>query len=76
MHYGGVIVTVDTLTIAACLGLARFAFDMPLTSMREALSISYDKIGLLDTANFCSYLVVVGLHQYPLDGISTLAVPS
>ena len=60
-HYGWVIVAVGTLTIAACLGLARFAFGMLLPSMREPLGMSYDAMGLLGTANFAGYLVAVGL---------------
>lgn len=61
IHYGWVIVLVGTLTIVACLGLARFAFGMLLPSMREALGMSYDEMGLLGTANFAGYLVAVGL---------------
>lgn len=60
-HYGWVIVFSGTLTIAACLGLARFAFGMLLPSMREALNMSYDQAGLLGTVNFAGYLVAVGL---------------
>jgi sugar phosphate permease len=61
IHYGWIIVVVGTLTIVACLGLARFAFGMLLPSMSEALLMSYDEMGLLGTANFCGYLVAVGL---------------
>ncbi len=61
IHYGWVIVLVGTLTIVACLGLARFAFGMLLPSMREALGMSYDEMGLLGTANFAGYLAAVGM---------------
>ena len=60
-HYGWVIVFSGTLTIIACLGLARFAFGMLLPSMRDALGMSYDQMGLLGTVNFAGYLVAVGL---------------
>ncbi|SHJ22865.1 Sugar phosphate permease [Malonomonas rubra DSM 5091] len=59
VHYGWVIVFVGTLTIVACLGLARFAFGMLLPAMRDALGMSYDQMGLLGTANFAGYLVAV-----------------
>lgn len=61
IHYGWVIVFVGTLTIAACLGLARFAFGMLLPSMRDALGMSYDEMGFLGTVNFAGYLFAVGL---------------
>ena len=61
LHYGWVIVFTGTLTIVACLGLARFAFGMLLPSMREALGMSFDEIGFLGTLNFAGYLVSVGL---------------
>jgi MFS family permease len=60
-HYGWVVVFVGTLTIFACLGLARFAFGMLLPSMREALSMSYDEMGFLSTGNFAGYLVAVAM---------------
>ncbi|PLX75155.1 MAG: MFS transporter [Desulfuromonas sp.] len=61
IHYGWIIVGVGTLTIAACLGLARFAFGMLLPSMREALAMSYDQMGFLGTANFTGYLLAVAI---------------
>jgi sugar phosphate permease len=61
LHYGWVIVLVGTLTIFACLGLARFAFGMLLPSMRETLGMSYNEMGLLGTANFAGYLAAVAL---------------
>ena len=61
LHYGWVIVMAGTLTIFACLGLARFAFGMLLPSMRTALAMSYDDMGLLGTGNFAGYLVAVAL---------------
>lgn len=60
-HYGWIIVFSGTLTIAACLGLARFAFGMLLPSMRDALNMSYDQAGFLGTVNFAGYLLAVGL---------------
>jgi MFS family permease len=61
LHYGWIIVLVGTLTIVACLGLARFAFGMLLPSMRDALGMSYDEMGLLGAANFAGYLAAVGM---------------
>ncbi len=61
LHYGWVIVLVGTLTIFACLGLARFAFGMLLPSMSDALQMSYDEMGYLGTVNFAGYLVAVAL---------------
>jgi len=66
LHYGWVIVLVGTLTIFACLGLARFAFGMLLPSMRDALAMSYDEMGLLGTANFAGYLAAVTLIPFLL----------
>lgn len=61
LHYGWVIVFTGTLTVAACLGLARFSFGMLLPSMRDALGMSYDEMGLLGTFNFAGYMAAVGL---------------
>jgi len=69
-HYGWVIVFSGTLTIVACLGLARFAFGMLLPSMRDALGMSYDQMGMLGTANFAGYLVAVGLTPFLLRRLS------
>lgn len=66
LHYGWVVVFVGTLTIFACLGLARFAFGMLLPSMRDALSLSYDEMGFLGTVNFAGYLVAVALCPFLL----------
>ena len=60
-HYGWIVVLVGTLTIFACLGLARFAFGMLLPAMREALGMSYDEMGFLGTANFSGYLAAVAV---------------
>jgi sugar phosphate permease len=65
-HYGWVVVLVGTLTIFACLGLARFAFGMLLPSMREALGLSYDEMGFLGTGNFAGYLVAVAMAPFLL----------
>lgn len=61
LHYGWIVVAVGTLTIFACLGLARFAFGMLLPSMREAFGMSYDQMGFLGTGNFAGYLVAVAI---------------
>lgn len=66
LHYGWVVVFVGTLTIFACLGLARFAFGMLLPSMREALMLSYDEMGFLGTGNFAGYLVAVAMAPFLL----------
>jgi sugar phosphate permease len=61
VHYGWLIVLMGTLTIFACLGLARFAFGMLLPSMRAALGMSYEEMGFLGTCNFAGYLTAVGV---------------
>jgi MFS family permease len=61
LHYGWLIVMVGTLTIFACLGLARFAFGMLLPSMSVALGLTYDEMGFLGTGNFAGYLAAVAL---------------
>ena len=61
LHYGWIVALVGTLTIFACLGLARFAFGMLLPAMREALGMSYDEMGFLGTANFSGYLAAVAV---------------
>lgn len=66
MHYGWVVVFVGTLTIFACLGLARFAFGMLLPSMSDALGLSYEEMGFLGTGNFAGYLVAVGMTPFLL----------
>jgi MFS family permease len=65
-HYGWVVVLVGTLTVFACLGLARFAFGMLLPSMRDALNMSYDDMGFLGTANFAGYLAAVAVVPFLL----------
>lgn len=70
VHYGWIVVLVGTLTIFACLGLARFAFGMLLPSMSLALRLSYDEMGLLGTCNFAGYLVAVGLAPFLLRRLS------
>ncbi len=65
-HYGWVVVLIGTLTIFACLGLARFAFGMLLPSMRDALGMSYDDMGFLGTANFAGYLAAVAVVPFLL----------
>ena len=66
IHYGWIIVLVGTLTVFACLGLARFAFGMLLPSMRDALAMSYEDMGLLGTGNFAGYLAAVTLIPFLL----------
>jgi MFS family permease len=66
LHYGWVVVMVGTLTIFACLGLARFAFGMLLPSMREVLGMSYDEMGFLGTGNFAGYLAAVAIAPFLL----------
>ena len=66
LHYGWIVVFVGTLTIFACLGLARFAFGMLLPSMRDALGMSYDGMGFLGTGNFAGYLAAVAMAPFLL----------
>jgi sugar phosphate permease len=70
LHYGWVVVFAGTLTIFACLGLARFAFGMLLPSMRDALSMSYDEMGFLGTGNFAGYLTAVAVAPFLLKRFS------
>jgi sugar phosphate permease len=70
IHYGWVVVSVGTLTIFACLGLARFAFGMLLPSMRDALAMSYDQMGFLGTGNFAGYLAAVAVTPFLLRRLS------
>ncbi|MDH3997197.1 MAG: YbfB/YjiJ family MFS transporter [Desulfuromonadales bacterium] len=70
LHYGWVVVLVGTLTIFACLGLARFAFGMLLPSMRDALAMSYNQAGLLGSGNFAGYLLAVALTPFLLQRLS------
>jgi MFS family permease len=58
-HYGWVIVGVGFLTIFACVGLARYAYTMLIPSMQSGLSLTYDRMGFIGTANFCGYLTSV-----------------
>ncbi len=69
-HYGWVIVLVGTLTIAACLGLARFAFGMLLPSMSVALGMTYGEMGFLGTGNFAGYLAAVAASPFLLRRIT------
>lgn len=59
MHYGWVIVAVGGFVLFSCLGLARFAYTMILPAMRTGLSLSYDRMGIISTANFIGYLTAV-----------------
>jgi sugar phosphate permease len=66
LHYGWVVVFAGTLTIFACLGLARFAFGMLLPAMNTALDLSYDEMGFLGTGNFAGYLIAVAMTPFAL----------
>ncbi|MDD2501881.1 MAG: YbfB/YjiJ family MFS transporter, partial [Geobacter sp.] len=56
LHYGWVIVAVGALVLFSCLGLARYAYTMLLPAMQSGLQLSYDRMGLIGTANFSGYL--------------------
>ncbi|MBW2504348.1 MAG: YbfB/YjiJ family MFS transporter [Deltaproteobacteria bacterium] len=73
-HYAWIIVLVGTLSVFACLGLARFAFGMLLPSMRDALAMSYDQMGYLGTANFAGYLFSVAVTPLLLRRLSPRAL--
>lgn len=64
LHYGWVIVLAGSLTLFACLGLARFAFGMLLPSMGKALSLEYDRMGFIGTGNFAGYLAAVAMAPF------------
>lgn len=58
-HYGWIIVIVAALVLFACFGLARYAYAMLLPGMQAGLQLSYDRMGLIGTANFAGYLLSV-----------------
>lgn len=58
-HYGWVIIATGALVIFSCLGLARYAYAMLLPAMQAALGLSYQRMGLIGTANFTGYLAAV-----------------
>jgi sugar phosphate permease len=58
-HYGWVIIATGTLVIFSCLGLARYAYAMLIPGMQAALGLSYERMGLISTANFAGYLAAV-----------------
>lgn len=64
LHYGWVIVLAGSLTLFACLGLARFAFGMLLPSMGTALNLAYDRMGFIGTGNFAGYLAAVAMAPF------------
>lgn len=64
LHYGWVIVAVGALVLFSCLGLARYAYTMLLPAMQAGLHLSYDRMGLIGTANFSGYLVAVVLSPW------------
>lgn len=58
LHYGWVILLVSTLTVAGCIGLARFGYTMILPAMQTALGLSNAQTGGLATGNFLGYLAL------------------
>lgn len=58
-HYGWVIIVTAALVIFSCFGLARYAYTMLLPGMQAGLGFSYDRLGLIGTANFAGYLAAV-----------------
>ena len=76
LHYGWVIVAVGALVLFSCLGLARYAYTMLLPAMQTGLQLSYDRMGLIGTANFSGYLVAVVLSPWLLRRFRPRAVIS
>lgn len=64
IHYGWLIVFSGTLTLFACLGMARFAFGLLLPAMQQSLALGYDQMGLISTGNFIGYLISVALSPW------------
>lgn len=64
LHYGWVIVATGTLTLFACLGLARYAYAMLLPGMQSGLGLAYDRMGFIGTGNFTGYLLSVLLAPW------------
>lgn len=61
------------MTIFSCIGLARFAYGMLLPSMAKALSLAYDRMGFVSTANFAGYMAAVGLAPFVMRRIGSRA---
>lgn len=59
LHYGWVIVATCALGLFSCFGLARYAYSMLIPGMQAGLSLSYDRMGFIGTANFVGYLAAV-----------------
>jgi len=76
LHYGWVIVAVGVLVLFSCLGLARYAYTMLLPAMQAGLQLSYDRMGLIGTANFSGYLVAVVLSPWLIRRFRSRAVIS
>lgn len=76
LHYGWVIVAVGALVLFSCLGLARYAYTMLLPAMQAGLQLSYDRMGLIGTANFSGYLVAVVLSPWLIRRFQPRAVIS
>jgi len=64
LHYGWIIVATGTLTLFACLGLARYAYAMLLPGMQSGLGLAYDRMGFIGTGNFAGYLLSVLLAPW------------
>lgn len=57
--YCWVIVLAGVLGLFASLGLGRFSLGMMLPAMGSGLELTYARMGLISTANFCGYLGAV-----------------
>lgn len=63
-YYGWVIVLIGFFTVFSSLGLARFAYGMLIPSMKQGLSLTYEQIGFISSANFAGYLASVAAAPY------------
>ncbi len=66
VHYAWIIVLCGSLTLFACMGLARFAYGMLLPGMRASLEFGYDRMGFIGTANFVGYLAAVAAAPWTI----------
>ena len=61
LHYGWVVIFTSSLVAMASLGFARMSYTLILPAMKDGLTFSYTKLGVLETGNFVGYLIMAFL---------------